>query len=142
MKNLKLVIDTNILLVSISPIGKYHWLYQSLANQRIDLLVSNEIVFEYYEVLGRKYPKMLIEQLLDPVLSFTNVTFINPTFHWNLIRNDEDDNKFVDCAIAGNADLILSNDADFRVLKTIEFPRVNLLTIEEFEAQFKQHLTT
>jgi predicted nucleic acid-binding protein len=43
-----------------------------------------------------------------------------------------DDNKFVDCAIAGNADYLVSNDKHFNCLKNIEFPKLNLLNIDEF----------
>ncbi|WP_366145465.1 PIN domain-containing protein [Methylovulum sp.] len=45
---------------------------------------------------------------------------------------DKDDNKFVDCAVAGNADFLVSNDRHFNVLKTIEFPKLQVFTIFEF----------
>lgn len=45
---------------------------------------------------------------------------------------DPDDDKFVDCAIAGNADFIVTNDRHFRVLKGIKFPKVKVITLEEF----------
>jgi uncharacterized protein len=43
-----------------------------------------------------------------------------------------DDNKFVDCAIAGNADYLIINDKHFNCLKTIEFPKLSLLNIDGF----------
>jgi len=42
------------------------------------------------------------------------------------------DNKFVDCAIAGNVDYLVSNDKHFNCLKKIDFPKLNLLSIDEF----------
>jgi predicted nucleic acid-binding protein len=39
----------------------------------------------------------------------------------------------VDCAVAGNADFIVTNDGHFKVLKDIQFPRVEVLSIDEFE---------
>ena len=43
-----------------------------------------------------------------------------------------DDNKFVDCIIIANADYIVSLDTYFDILKTIAFPKVNVIRIEEF----------
>ena len=54
-------------------------------------------------------------------------------FNLNLITNDEVDNKFADCAFAANADYIVTNDKDFNVLKRIGFPKINVVTIDEFK---------
>jgi predicted nucleic acid-binding protein len=54
-------------------------------------------------------------------------------FHFGLIENDPDDNKFVDCAIAANTDFIITNDRHFRVLRKVQFPKVVTLTLEEFQ---------
>ena len=61
-----------------------------------------------------------------------NVKFITPYYKFNLISSDTDDNKFVDCAIAANADYIVSEDAHFKILDNIPFPHVNLLCIKDF----------
>lgn len=58
---------------------------------------------------------------------------IQPSFHWKLIYADPDDDKFVDCAVAGNADYIVTNDRHFQVLKDTPFPKVETLSIVEFE---------
>ena len=52
--------------------------------------------------------------------------------YWNLIEADPDDNKFVDCAIAGNATFIVSEDRHFRVLSMIDYPKVNVIGVEKF----------
>ncbi|MEM6298167.1 MAG: PIN domain-containing protein, partial [Bacteroidota bacterium] len=53
-------------------------------------------------------------------------------FKWNLIDVDPDDNKFVDCAIASQAHCIVTNDKHFNVLKSIEFPKVTIVTPDRF----------
>lgn len=40
--------------------------------------------------------------------------------------------KFVDCAIVAGAKYIVSEDHHFDVLKSIDFPHVNVITIEQF----------
>lgn len=62
-----------------------------------------------------------------------NVNHIEPFFHLNLITADPDDNKFVDCAFAGNAHYIVTNDRHFRVLQKIEFPTISTITAEVFK---------
>ena len=53
-------------------------------------------------------------------------------FHFHLIEQDKDDNKFVDCAIAANAQFIVSEDSHFKHLKNIPFPTVNVIRLGEF----------
>ena len=45
---------------------------------------------------------------------------------------DKDDDKFVDCAITANADYIVTEDSHFDHLKQIPFPKLNVLTLDEF----------
>jgi uncharacterized protein len=129
---LQIVIDTNVLLVSIAEHSKYHWLFQALLNHQFEALISNEILLEYAEVFTNKMGETTANNTLRTLLNLPNATLITPFYHWNLISQDEDDNKFVDCAIAGNAHYIVSNDKHFNTLKQIEFPKVNVINIDEF----------
>ncbi len=132
ISKLKIVLDTNVFLVSISPKFKYYWIYEKLQNGDYDLIVSNEILTEYAEILNQKYGLTLTDSALDFMLLFPNVYQVQPYYKWDLIPNDKDDNKFVDCAIVGNADYIVTQDKHFNVLKTIGFPKVDILSIDEF----------
>lgn len=40
---MKVVIDTNVLLVSISERSKHHWLYQALLDQKFNACVTNDL---------------------------------------------------------------------------------------------------
>lgn len=69
------------------------------------------------------------------IKSITNspfVEFITPYYHFELIKADPDDNKFVDCAIAAVARCIVTNDNHYNILKQIDFPKVITETLEEF----------
>ena len=54
-------------------------------------------------------------------------------YKWNLIRSDADDNKFVDCVIAGNASYLVTEDKHFDILQTIPFPKVRVLKAATFK---------
>ena len=51
-----------------------------------------------------------------------------------LITEDPDDNKFVDCAIAADAELIVTNDKHFDVLRTVSWPKLTIIKLNEFVA--------
>lgn len=124
--NLRLVLDTNVFLVSILPHHKYWWVFEGIINQRYTLLVSNEILTEYLEKCIQKYGSDLSNERLEFLFEFSNVELIMPYYNWNLITSDPDDNKFVDCAVSGQADFIVTHDKHFRVLENIPFPKVNM----------------
>ena len=56
-------------------------------------------------------------------------------YHFGLIEADADDNKFVDCAIAADAEYIVTNDTHFNILKHIDWPTLNVISIKEFAKQ-------
>nr|MCU0340582.1 nucleotide-binding protein [Spirosomataceae bacterium] len=55
-------------------------------------------------------------------------------YRWNLIKSDPDDNPFVDVAIASGAYAVVTFDRHFKVLKSIPFPKVQVITLDEFMA--------
>ena len=71
--------------------------------------------------------------ILQIIENAPNVAFITRYFHWNLITADEDDNKFVDCAVASNAKYLVTHDKHFNILKDIEFPKVEVIDAEQFK---------
>jgi uncharacterized protein len=129
---MKVVIDTNVLLSSISVSSKYHIICQSLIPGIIKLLISTEIYFEYIEILERRASALAVEFFEGAILRDDNVEVVDIHYAWNLIAADPDDNKFVDCAIAGSADYLVTNDNHFGILKTVPFPKVNVISADDF----------
>lgn len=82
-----------------------------------------------------RYDDIFVDAEIKDLLTLYNVEEIIPVFNWKLISQDPDNNKFVDCAIAANADYIVTNDKHFNVLKDIAFPKVNIITLQEFIIQ-------
>lgn len=130
---LRIVIDTNVLLVSISSKSKYHWLFKKILEQEFEVSISNEILTEYGEIISVKYNQSVSKNVIRTLLTLPNVYQTKIYYNWNLISNDEDDNKFVDCFLASRANIIVTNDKHFNILKEIEFPKFTVMTIDEFE---------
>lgn len=77
---------------------------------------------------------LVSENVLGLIENMENLIQTTPFFKFNLITTDPDDNKFVDCAVASNADFILTEDRHFEELKKIAFPKVEIRTISEFKS--------
>ncbi|MFN7120003.1 MAG: putative toxin-antitoxin system toxin component, PIN family [Saprospiraceae bacterium] len=129
---MKVVLDTNILTVIISKRSRYYPIWQSLRNGSFELLVTSDILLEYHEILSDDLSPELAENVLGGLELLPNLTLVTKYYYWDLIKQDPDDNKFVDCAIAGGADFIVTNDTHFKVLKNIPFPYVAVLSADEF----------
>ena len=126
------VIDTNSLIMAISSRSAYHKIWQSFLAGDYCLCVSNEILEEYAEVIARNISVNAARYVVYTIMERKNVRQITPSYKWNLITADPDDNKFVDCAIAANARLIVTEDHHFNVLKEINFPSVDVINIDDF----------
>lgn len=132
----KIVLDTNCLLMSIPKISPYRIVWDDFLAGKIILCVTNEIIEEYLEILTEKTNYEVACNVVSVIMTQKNVEFITPYYKMHLIRTDEDDNKFVDCAFCAGATCIVSNDAHFKVLNEIEFPKIYVLKIAEFVQLF------
>lgn len=130
---MRVVIDTNCLLASIPPKSSYYWLYQAFKDEQFEWLISNEILTEYIEKLTDIYSENTAMVVYSILSVAPNVNFTEPFFKWQLVDLDPDDNKFVDLTIAGNADYLVTNDKHFNPLKSLDFPKLNIVSIDEFK---------
>ncbi|MBL9145302.1 MAG: putative toxin-antitoxin system toxin component, PIN family [Verrucomicrobiaceae bacterium] len=110
---MRVVLDTNVILQARASGHPYHLILREWMLGRFSWVVSTEILFEYQEVITERTGAArwtILERLLT--LS-PHVVRTTPEFHFGLIVDDPDDNKFADCAIAANADFIVTSDHHF-----------------------------
>ena len=129
---MKIVLDTNCLIMSIAPKSPYRPIWDTFLRGDYSLCVSNEIIEEYSEVLARNISSRVAEAIIYAILTRPNIIRKDPHYSFGLIEADKDDNKFVDCAIAANAKCIVTEDKHFNILKSIQFPQVDIIGIDEF----------
>ncbi len=128
----RIVLDTNCLIQIVSPHSKYFIVWGDFMNEKIQFCVSTEILDEYHEILSRLSSSYIANSILKAITNNPNTIFVNPTFRFNIITIDVDDNKFVDCAIIGQADYIVSNDKHFDEVRKCDFPKVDVISLNEF----------
>lgn len=127
-----IVLDTNCLLVILPSKSPYHKVWTDILSGKVSLCVSNEILEEYEEILSAKTTPEIASFVIEAIMEVPNLKKVQPTFFYNMITADPDDNKFVDCAICGNAELLVTNDAHFDILKKIDFPKVEIIKLQEY----------
>ena len=104
------------------------------------MCVSTDILMEYLEILELKTDRVIAESIFKYIVSSPYLEKTEVYYSFDLISIDQSDNKFVDCAISAGS-IIISNDRHFRGLKSISFPSVQVFTLDEFEKEFKSHIT-
>ncbi len=126
------VIDTNCLVQMISKHSPYRKIWDAFLGKQFVLCVSNEILEEYQEILEKQTTTEIAENVVLLLINQRNVRFVDPHFRLRIITADPDDDKFVDCAFAAGADVIVSEDSHFDALKHTPFPVVSVMTMDEF----------
>lgn len=131
------VIDTNCLVQSLPCRSPYHKIWEDFLQGHFLLCVSNEILNEYEEIIERYSSASVAHNIVNAIVHSPYTIYKESFFRFNLIDADKDDNKFVDCAIAVNAEYIVSEDAHFRILSTIPFPAIKVIGLDDFLADLE-----
>ena len=131
----RIVLDTNCLLQALPTLSPYHKIWTDVLAGKISLCVNTEILNEYEEILAAKTTQDIAHNVVEAIARLHTTLFQDAYYHFGLIEQDPDDNKFVDCAVASNAEYIVTNDTHFNILKEIEWPKVLVVTIQDFVAQ-------
>ena len=128
----RIVLDTNCLLQSLPSKSPYHRIWTDVLCGNICLCVNTEILDEYEEILSQKINSEVATNVVEAIARLHTTVYQEIYVHFNLIRDDADDNKFADCAVASGAEFIVTNDKHYNVLKRTPWPDVNVLNIKDF----------
>lgn len=129
---MRVVLDTNILMVIAPKPSAYHWVFDALRSGTFSLVVSTDILAEYAEKLGEWYGQAFADTVLNELTALPQVLTTSPAYFYPLITADPDDNKFTDAYLSGNANLLVSNDGHFSALFAHDFPAVNWIRFADF----------
>jgi len=126
---MNVVIDTNILISGIFWSGSPRKILELWVNGTIKLIASPDMISEYINVIERL-------QNRDPELAqlwkdflLENIAIINPNIVITACR-DKKDNMFIECALYGAVQYLVSGDEDLLVLK--RFNTVEIVTVNQF----------
>jgi putative PIN family toxin of toxin-antitoxin system len=126
----KIVIDTNILISAFGWGGNSRDLIDAVMDKEYEFIISIDILEELKRVLD--YPKFKFSE--EQKRKFLEIIFkISTVIDTKLKLNvcdDENDNIFLECAIEGKADYIISGDDD--LLRMKKFRDIKIISVKEF----------
>ena len=137
MNKLRIVLDTNCLLQILGAKSQYNFLFSEFLAERYILCVSTEILFEYEEILRQKASPVAADLFLKVIARSRNVLRKDPYFRLGLVKQDEDDNKFVDCAFVCQANFIVTDDKHFDEASNSPFPLFRVMSLDDFAKMMK-----
>jgi len=119
---MKIVLDANIFISSFFWGGKPRLVLERVINKTDDLFISKDILNEIEEVINR--PKFhadsnKITYFIKAIEEIANIVNINKKIK-NGGSRDIKDNKYLECAIAGNVDYIVSGDIHLLEMERID----------------------
>jgi len=135
---LRVVLDTNVLISGIFFSGPPARILQAWREARFELLLSRPILEEYQrvtDVLNRKFPSVDASKIIRLIAIHSRM--IDTEGVSIVVSQDPDDDKFIECAIAGQADVIVSGDK--HLLEIEEFEDIQILAPREFLDRFLQN---
>lgn len=133
----KIVIDTNVFITIIGKKSPNRWIFDKIISGEFYLCVSSKILLEYEEVLTQKANIEVARNLIDFLLISPFVQKTDIYYNWSLIQDDPDDDKFVDCYLSSGATCLVTNDKHFNIVSQIDFPKINIISLVEFESNYK-----
>ncbi|MCF0198457.1 MAG: putative toxin-antitoxin system toxin component, PIN family [Bacteroidaceae bacterium] len=126
------VVDTNCLLMMIPTRSPWRKVWDAYREGKFVMCVSTGVLDEYHEILSQKASPSVAENIIQAITNSPFTRFFSPQFRFEIIKQDPDDNKFVDLAIVAQAEYLVSNDKHFEEARACPFPSVNVVTLSEF----------
>lgn len=132
---IRITVDTNVLISASFWHGASEKIIDKVENKELTLVLSEGILEEYYKVLEYKEIKEKIEEkdleMKQTLLKIGMIAeIVEVKYKIDLIKEDPDDNKIIECAISGKVDYIISKDN--HLLKYKEYKGIKIITPEEF----------
>jgi len=130
MEKIRVVIDTNILVSAhIAPGRVIHKIVDEWVECKFTLVLPKSVLEEAIEVLKRKDINLeKIEKLLN--LISQKAVLVEPKTKIVVVRGDPEDNKFLECAVEGNAKYIISGDKHLLALK--QYKNIQIIQARKF----------
>ncbi|MFP4104017.1 putative toxin-antitoxin system toxin component, PIN family [Coleofasciculus sp.] len=134
----RFVIDTNVLISALLFKSSVPFRAIALAEKQGIILYSESTLRELERVLNRsKFDKYLSQEERQVFLLkfISSSQFVNTTETITVCR-DEKDNNFLELAVSGNANILITGDLDLLVLSP--FQSIEILTPDKFVDRFAE----
>ncbi|MBI3103934.1 putative toxin-antitoxin system toxin component, PIN family [Candidatus Daviesbacteria bacterium] len=132
-ENLKVVLDTNILISAIAFGGKPEEVLNLVLDEKIIAVTSPILLAEFQEVYNKNFPLKFVdfELTLEKIEEIFKI--VKPKRSLKIVR-DEDDNRVLEAAAEGSCKFIITGDKD--LLDLANYQNIKIVTAEQFLSEF------
>lgn len=132
---MKAVFDTNVLIAAFLTEGVCSKLLVRARKGECDLILSQDIIREFEKVLIKKFA-LSQQEITDVRAVLTEATkeIVRQVGPIEPVCRDRDDNKILACALAADADLLVTGDEDLLIMK--KYGKTRIISPKEFEGLF------
>ena len=75
------------LVSALSTKSIYHWLIDEIFNEKFDVFITEQILFEYEEILARKYSASAANNFIASLKLLPTVHYTHIYFYWRLLQD-------------------------------------------------------
>ena len=128
---LRVVLDTNVLISAILFGGRPRQILEKAIRGDVRLCLSEPILEELKGVLQRSkfgYSSEMIQLIVIELMSIAD--FVNPSATLNVVLEDPEDNRILECAVEVEANCIVSGDS--HLLKLRRYRNTEILNAAGF----------
>ncbi len=127
---MKVVFDTNIFISAfVIPGGQAEKAILRIIEGRDILLLSKRILDELLTVLSTKFSRDKEEISRVAVILSEMAEWVEPTERIRVL-DDDPDNRILECASSGNADIIVTGDKE--LLRLGEYEETRIISLKEY----------
>ena len=129
---MKVVFDTNILVSAlVFPGGRADAALRRIVEEQDQLIISKAILAELLRVLGSKFSRDSEELAHVAVFLSELALTVKPRRRLQVVK-DEPDNRILECALTGRAEVIVTGDHSLLALG--EYKGVRIIRLREYLA--------
>ena len=127
---MKAVFDTNIFVSALAiPGGQAERAIDLVIDARVNLCISKQIIHEVLGVLAQKFSKGP-EELSRTAVFLSELGALIVPGEKLTVLDDEPDNRILECAVTGHADVIVTGDRAMLTLK--KYQEIRIISLRQF----------
>ena len=132
---IRITVDTNVLVSATFWYGASYRIIELVEKGKVELVLSEAIIQEFsavleYEEIKKKIvnKRLLMLRAVEKLVLMSKI--VVPAIKIAVVKEDPDDDKVLECAVAGNVDYLVSKDN--HLLKIIKYGKIKIVSPEEF----------
>lgn len=132
---IRITVDTNVLVSATFWYGASYRIIELVEQGKVELVLSEAIIQEFSAVLEyEEIKKKIVNKRLLMLRTVEKLVFMSkiiaPVIRIAVVKEDPDDDKILECAVAGDVNYLISKDN--HLLKIVKYGIIKIVSPEEF----------